>query len=104
MGRKPIDDKPMTEAERQRKRRETLKQKNLFPFYVLGKNGFFDERVRIASAVKQLAKDERLPDEVLSLIIEEAVNTPSVKRRVDRLYIKKRIANFLNQKSEGEDL
>ncbi len=104
MGRKPINDKPMTDAERQRKRRETLKQKNLCPFYVLGKNGFFDERVRISYAVKQLAKDERLPDKVVRLIIEEAVNTPPVEKRIDRSYIKKRIKSFLNQKSEGEDL
>ena len=37
----------MTDAERQRKRREKLKNEAMKPLLVRGENGKFDERIRI---------------------------------------------------------
>lgn len=48
----------LSDAERQRKRRERLKNESMKPILVRGSNGKFDERIRIALAIKKLA-DQR---------------------------------------------
>ena len=85
----------MSDAERQRKRRENLKMEALKPIYVRGDGGEFDERIRIALAVKSLASGGKLPEEIIGMIAEEAqvvFPTPELHKRK---YINKLIRNYL---------
>lgn len=55
----------LSDAERQRKRRERLKNESMKPILVRGSNGKFDERIRIALAIKKLADQGRLSDDAI---------------------------------------
>ncbi|MCR9857268.1 hypothetical protein [Vibrio parahaemolyticus] len=85
--------------ERQQKRRNDLKAQNMKAMYVRGTNGEYDERIRVALAVKKLADEGRLSEDVLNLIIEEAVNVIEPIDRVNRLYIQKMMARYLKEKA-----
>jgi hypothetical protein len=90
-------DKPMamTPAERQRKRREKLKLENLKSILVRGEKGEFDERIRIAIAVQNMAREGRLDDQVIESIIDEAVRSFPAQDKIKRTYIKKILTAFL---------
>lgn len=50
----------MSDAERQKKRRERLRSEGKHTLLVRGANGEYDERIGIAFAVKKLAEQHRL--------------------------------------------
>lgn len=64
--------KVLTDAERQQRRRAKLKAECLKPILVRGKNGEFDERIRIALAIKSLALNGQLSETLIDLIAKEA--------------------------------
>jgi hypothetical protein len=85
----------MTAAERQRKRREKLRQESMKPILVRGENGEFDERIRVALAVQSLAKEGLLPDEVLEKITARSELVFPNNDLVTRRYIRKIVSEFL---------
>lgn len=87
----------MSDAERQQKRRLKLKQESKTNLLVQGVNGQFDERIRVALAVKELANDGVIPIEVVNLIIvksgtvfpNEDLSTQTYIRKIVTKYLKK---------------
>jgi hypothetical protein len=86
--------------ERQQKRRQELKEQHLKTIYVRGKDGEYDERIRVALAVKNLASRGSLPQDVIDLIIDEAAMSIPTKDRVNELFIKKLISSYLSNDNE----
>jgi hypothetical protein len=86
--------------ERQQKRRQELKEQHLKTIYVRGKDGEYDERIRVALAVKNLASRGALPQDVIDLIIDEAAMSIPTKDRVNELFIKKIISSYLSNDNE----
>lgn len=84
-----------SDAERQRERRARLKAADQNPILVRGKNGEFDERIRIALAVKELSRENKLPDEIIELIAKQAETVFPTPEPVTRKYINKLIKKFL---------
>ena len=93
----------MTPAERQRKRREKLKQEHLKPFLVRGDNGEFDERIRVAYAVEQLAKHGRLDAETISLIVETSLTVFPSTNRINQQYIRKIVTEYLETQGDSNE-
>ncbi|WP_345852572.1 hypothetical protein [Shewanella algae] len=85
----------MTDAERQRKRRAKLKEQSLKPLLVRGDNGEFDERIRVALAVQELASEGLLPQEVIDMIIETATTVIETPEHSTRKYIRKIVTEYL---------
>jgi hypothetical protein len=87
----------MTDAERQRKRRAKLKlesQKNLL---VRGDAGEFDERIRVCLAVKKLANEGLLSDEIIELIAKTSETVFPTETLVNRKYINKIVSTYLRE-------
>lgn len=81
----------LSDAERQRKRRERLKNESMKPILVRGSNGKFDERIRIALAIKKLANQGRLSDEVIDLIVSASIFDDEdnlTKKYIQRIVLK----------------
>lgn len=81
----------LSDAERQRKRRERLKNESMKPILVRGSNGKFDERIRIALAIKKLADQGRLSDEVIDLIVSASIFNDEdnlTKKYIQRIVLK----------------
>lgn len=81
----------LSDAERQRKRRERLKNESMKPILVRGSNGKFDERIRIALAIKKLADQGRLSDEVIDLIVSASIFDDEdnlTKKYIQRIVLK----------------
>ena len=95
-----MKNKAMSAAERQKKRRFFLRECNLKPIYVKGKNGEFDARVRVGLAIERLSKQGKLPEIVLQLLISTAVEVIPPKNNVDRSFVKKIIGEFLEKDDE----
>ncbi|EHP5031025.1 hypothetical protein KPM64_003623 [Vibrio cholerae] len=87
-------------SERQQKRRQELKDQHLKSIYVRGKDGEYDERIRVALAVKNLALRGELPPDIVNLIIDEAAISIPTKDRVNELFVKKLITNYLSNDNE----
>ena len=85
----------MSDAERQRKRREKLKQQSMKTIFVRGNGGEFDERIRIALAIKELANEQAIEGDVIKLIIERAEIVIPTKDLSTRKYIRKIISEYL---------
>ena len=88
----------MTDAERQRKRRERLKEEGKSAFFVRGSNGEYDERIRIAFAVKKLADQQMIPDDILNLIIATSSSVFGSEDILTQRYIKKIVGEYLSNK------
>lgn len=88
----------MTDAERQRKRREELRQRDLKPILVRGKDGEYDERIRVALAVKALADGGEIPNHILIRIINAASEVFPDADNVKKRYIKKLVSDYLSFK------
>lgn len=86
----------MSDAERQRKRREKLKQESMTAIYVKGEGGEFDARIRVALAVKELANEKLLNNEVIEKIIERSELVIPTKDFLTRKYIRKIVSKYLN--------
>lgn len=87
----------MTDAERQRKRRERLKSEGKTSILVMGTNGELDERIAIAFAVKTLAKQKMIPDDVLNLIIKTSGLIMSHSDLVNQKYVIKKVREYLSE-------
>lgn len=85
----------MTAAERQRKRRAILKQNHMKPLLVRGEAGEFDERIRIALAVKELAMEGKLSTELIELIIKKSETVFPTKDLSTRRFINKITSEYL---------
>lgn len=85
----------MSDAERQRKRREELRQKEFKALLVRGKDGEFDARIRVALAIKQMSDNGLLSEEILEKIIEVSTgvfpNTDLAKKK----YVRKFVSEYL---------
>lgn len=91
-----MSKQPMTANERQKKRRAELKNNHLKPIYVRGSDGEFDERIRISSAIKELAEEKAIPSEILEMIITRAVEVIPPKDNVNKIFLTKLIKNYLD--------
>lgn len=87
----------MTDAERQKKRRAALKNAQQEPLLVRGKNGEFDERIRIALAIQTLAQEHKLSDEIIDLIAEASENSFPTPELSKRKFINKIVKEFLKK-------
>ena len=89
----------MTPAERQRKRREKLRAEEKKVFYVRGEGGAFDERIRVAYAVKQLVDKGLLSEDVVNMIINESskVEQFSHESSLNNKYAKKIVSEYLKK-------
>ena len=85
----------MTDAERQRKRRAKLKMESQKQLLVRGKDGEFDERLRIALAVKELASEGNLPIEIIQLIVKKSETVFLTEKISTRKYINKIVSKYL---------
>lgn len=85
----------MTDAERQRKRRAKLKMESQKQLLVRGAEGEFDERIRVALAVKELATQGKLPKEVIELIVKTSETVFPTEELVNRKYINKIVSIYL---------
>lgn len=92
----------MTDAERQRKRRERLKSEGKTNILVMGTNGELDERIGIAFAVKTLAKRKSIPDDILELIIKTSGMIMSHSDLVNQKYVMKKVREYLSEESTDE--
>ncbi len=91
-----------TVNERQQKRREQLRVNNMKSLYVRGVNGEYDERIRVALAVKSLADKGLLSAQTIELIIDESIEIMPPKDKINRSFIKKLIANYLRKENDDE--
>jgi len=87
--------KPKSAAERQRDRRKRLRESGKTPIYVQGKDGLFDERIRIACAIKNLADKGELSQEFLTTLLDEIYKTTPIEDVVKRKYIVKTVEKYL---------
>ena len=87
-------------AERQKRFREELRRNGMKVLYVRGSGGEFDERIRIALGVQKLAAEGALPPAVLDVIIKAAVDVIPPVDRVNELFIRKLLNNYLSGESD----
>jgi hypothetical protein len=90
-----MSSKAKSNAERQRVYRQRQKDKGIFSIKVKGKDGYYDERIRIAEALHIMAIKELINEELLDEIIEMAINVIPPKNRIDRIYLKRKLNEFL---------
>lgn len=88
----------MTDAERQRKRRAALKASELKPLLVRGKDGEFDERIRVALAIQNMALNGYLDDELIDEIAKASETVFLTPEPYKRKYINKIVKEFLTKK------
>ena len=86
----------MSAAERQRKRRSRLKAESKKILLVRGVGGEFDERIRVALAVKKLAKEGKISKECIDLIVETSETVFPTAALSTRKYINKIVHRYLN--------
>ena len=86
----------MSAAERQRKRRAKLKSESKKPLLVRGDGGEFDERIRVALAVKKLAKEGKISKECIDLIVETSETVFPTTALSTRKSINKIVHRYLN--------
>ncbi len=85
----------MTDAERQRKRRAKLKAEAKKLIEVRGTNGEFDERIRVALSIRELALTNQLSDDMIKLIAKTSENVMPTKDLATKKYINKLILEYL---------
>ncbi len=90
----------MTDAERQKKRRERLRSEGKHTLLVRGPNGEYDERIGIAFAVKKLAEQNMIPDDILNLIIDTSSLIFEDDQISNKRYMKKIVREYLSQKEK----
>jgi hypothetical protein len=86
-----------SDAERQRKRRAKLKKESQKTLFVRGDGGEFDERIRVALAVKKLAMEGKLPDELIALIAEKSETVFPTNEVSTRKFINKIVLQYLTK-------
>ncbi|MEO1929888.1 MAG: hypothetical protein ABGX51_05915 [Gammaproteobacteria bacterium] len=88
----------LSALERQRKRRAKLKQEAKKTIFVRGDGGEFDERIRVALAVRELAKSGVLTEEVINLIVKKSETVFETNDLSTRKYINKIVSKYLTLK------
>jgi len=88
----------ISDAERQRKRRAKLKQEYKKPLFVRGDGGEFDERIRVALAVKELALEGGISEEIIELIVKKSEMVFPANELSTRKYIRKIVSEYLTTK------
>lgn len=88
----------MSDAERQQKRRAKLKLESKKTLFVRGDGGEFDERIRVALAVKELAMNDKLPQELINLIVKTSETVFPTNDLSSRKYINKIVSEYLTTK------
>jgi|GEM_PF-1509541 len=87
-----------SDKDRQQKRRLKLKVEFKKSILVRGVEGEFDERIRTALAVKELAENGLLPQDVLDKIAKASETAFPTKEVVVRKYINKIVSKYLTNK------
>lgn len=95
MADKSSDSKPLSAAERQRRRRGILRAEGKYAINVRGKEGYFDEGYRLGQAVKILVDEEKLDEQILEALVDAGVRAIPPKNRIDARYIEKLLREFL---------
>jgi len=105
MGRNPIGEEVMSAAERQRRRRQHLKEGGIVTTLVNKDliDDYFSVSKRIADAVINLYTSGIIDDKLLSEITEEAINTPSPRSLIDAKFIRKKISEAFFVKEENDE-
>lgn len=85
----------MTDAQRQQKRRAKLKMESQRQLLVRGVGGEFDERIRVALAVKELANQGKLPAEIIQLIVSTSESVFPTEDLITKKYINKIVSTYL---------
>lgn len=88
---------PMTDVERQRKRRAKLKAEAKKVIEVRGSGGEFDERLRVALSIRELAIANKISDDVINLIAKTAENVFPTKDLSTKKYINKIVLDYLTK-------
>lgn len=91
----------LTNAERQRRFRAKQAQKNLFDMKVKGEGGYFDERIRIAIAIKAMAEDGRIGQDFINELLDYSVSAIPPKDLVDERFIRKELELYLGEQQNG---
>ena len=104
MGRQPIGKQAMTAAERQKARRERLKAQGLEARYVNPdfEGEYFSVQHRLAQAVKTLLAQGQISNQLCEILVNTALDVTSPKNRIDYLFIKKEIINYLNVEDKDD--
>ena len=95
---KKASDLVKSNAERQRLFRQRREEKGICSIPVKGENGYFDERIRIAYAIELMGKEGELPPKFRKKLLEYSIAAIPPKNRVDELYIRGKLNQFLSQK------
>ncbi len=85
----------LSNAERQRLYRERQRHKNLYTIKVKGEDGYFDERIRIAIAIKTMAQEGLLNETIIQRIIAHSIDAIPPKDLVDQQFIRQELENYL---------
>lgn len=85
----------LSNAERQRLYRERQRHKNLYTIKVKGEDGYFDERIRIAIAIKIMAQEGLLNETIIQRIIANSIEAIPPKDLVDQQFIRQELENYL---------
>lgn len=86
----------LTAAERQRKRRENLKNHHKNNYLVRGKNGEFDVTITLAETVKELFHNNKINSDLLDLIIETS-GTVFHDDPINIMYMQKEMKEYLTK-------
>ena len=92
-----------TNAERQRTYRQRQANRGLFSMVIKGKNGYFDERIRVAAGIKDMAAQGLFSEELIERITEYAINSIPPTNLIDERYIRLQITNFLKGDNDGKE-
>jgi hypothetical protein len=103
MERDEQDRSARTNAERQRTYRQRQANRGLFSMVIKGKNGYFDERIRIASGIKDMASQGLFSEKLIERIIEYSVNSIPPANLIDARYIRLQLTNFLKGDDDGKE-
>jgi hypothetical protein len=87
----------MTDAERQRKRREKLRASSTKVLLVRGDGGYFDERIRVSLAVRKLALEGLISKDIIELIAKTSETVFDTDKLSDRKFVNKIVTEYLSE-------
>jgi len=86
-----------SDAERQKKRRDKLKLDSQKPLLVRGLGGEFDERIRVALAIKELALEGEISSDLINLIAKKSETVFQTDQVSTRKFINKIVLQYLTK-------
>jgi len=84
-----------SDAERQKKRRDKLRAESQKPLFVRGVGGEFDERIRVALAIKELAMEGEISSDLIKLIAKKSETVFQTDQVSTRKFINKIVLQYL---------